>query len=990
MNITAVLTGLLLGAFCVSAESVGADKITPVELRCEYLQNPLGIDAVQPRLSWQLESDTRGQKQTAYRILVASSAEKLKQGQGDLWDTGKIQSSQTSQLAYSGKALTSQTQCFWKVMAWDVDGTPSDWSESAHWTMGLLSPADWKAEWIGFDKGTPEKEQKPDITITKAVYGAEDKPEKRVDVTEKVQAQIAAGNYKVGASNALVGEDPAPGEKKVLLLDFIAYGKVKQVKVREGKRTILTSGKYADGRVQSFLPAPHLRKDFKLNGSVARATLYVTAQGFAEMHLNGKRVGDEYFMPGWTDYRQRIYYRTYDVTSMLESGDNSIGAILGDGWFRGNIASKGQNQYGKRIRVRAQLQIDYADGRSELVVSDLSWKAAFGPILESDMQAGETYDARKEMPGWDRSGFDASNWSAVNAGSALKEEPLIQAYPGVPVRKTQELPTVKLSEPQPGKFVFDLGQNFSGWIRLRVNGEAGEKIVMRFGEMLNADGTVYTENLRSARATDTYICKGGGEEVWEPHFTFHGFRYVEMTGLNRKPNLETVTGIVVHSDAPMTSSFECSNPMLNQLHRNIVWGQRSNYLDVPTDCPQRDERMGWTGDTQVFIRSGSYHQNVSAFFTKWMVDLMDTQNGAGTFGSQAPVFYGHGSPGWADAGVICPWTIFYIYGDVRMIAQHYDQMARFIEYCRSKGLKGPGDVGFGDWLAIGSQSPKELISAAYFSYSTSLMVEIADALGKTEDAGNYRQLLAAIKAEFQSSFVQADGTIDGHSQTAYCMAICFDLLSDEQREQAAAHLVERVKAKEYHLSVGFLGVNILLPALTEIGRSDLAYRLIQNKTYPSWGYSIEQGATTIWERWNSYTKKDGFGPVKMNSFNHYAYGSCSEWMFRSMLGIDTDGAGYRKIRMKPEFGKSVPWAKGHYDSIHGRIGSVWKWNDGMFEWAVTIPPNTTATVYMPENAASLTESGNPIAKANGVKFLRTEKGRAVYELQSGHYYFKTK
>ncbi len=364
---------------------------------------------------------------------------------------------------------------------------------------------------------------------------------------------------------------------------------------------------------------------------------------------------------------------------------------------------------------------------------------------------------------------------------------------------------------------------------------------------------------------------------------------------------------------------------------------------------------------------------------------MDTQNRAGTFGGQAPVFHGHGSPGWADAGVICPWTIYHVYGDVRMVRQHYDQMARFIEHCKGRTIEG-----YGDWLAIGSQTPKDLIRSAYFTYCTSMMVEIADALGKEDDATKYRQLLAATKAEFQKSFVLEDGKLAGDSQTAYCMAICFDLLTDQQREQAAAHLVERVKAKDTHLSVGFLGVNILLPALTEIGRSDLAYRLIQNKTYPSWGYSIEQGATTIWERWNSYTKKDGFGPVKMNSFNHYAYGSCSEWMFRSMLGIDTDGAGFQKIKMKPEFDQSVSWAKGHYDSIHGRIRSDWKWDGATFQWAITVPPNTTATAYMPEDAASLTESGTPIQKANGVKFLRTEKGRNVYELLSGHYVFKTK
>jgi alpha-L-rhamnosidase len=980
---------LVIISFYVNTEAKTIE-FAPVSMRCEYLNNPLGIDVVQPRLSWQLKTETRGQKQSAYRILVASSTENLKLDQGDLWDTGKLQSDQTIQIAYAGKTLRSQMHCFWKVMVWGVDGKASDWSESAHWSMGLLNPDDWKAKWIGFDKMPTSNSNhliENRLVIHKAMYGAPKNLAKQVDVTEKIRGQAAAGKLDIKVSKELAGRDPAHGVKKVLLIDLSVNGNRKKLKIPEHKTMNLSKGMASVGKEKKYLPSPHLRKEFEVNGKVARSTLYVTAQGFAELHLNGKRVGDEYFTPGWTDYRKRIYYRTYDVTTMLESGSNAMGAILGDGWFRGNISIKGQNQYGKLIRLKAQLQIDYADGRSEVIASDPSWKAAFGPILESDMQAGETFDARKAMPGWDRAAFDVSNWAAVDVGSALKQKPLIQSYPGVPVRKMQEMPTRSISEPQPGKFVFDLGQNFSGWIRLRVKEKSGEKIVMRFGEMLNVDGTVYTENLRSARVTDTYICKGGGEEVWEPHFTFHGFRYVEMTGISAKPNQETVTGIVVSSDASLTSSFQCANPMLNQLHRNIFWGQLSNYLEVPTDCPQRDERLGWTGDTQIFIRSGCYNQDVSAFFTKWNIDLMDTQRRDGAFGHQAPVFHGHGSPGWSDAGVICPWTIYQVYGDVRMVAQHYDQMAYFIERCKLKGLKRPGNSGFGDWLAIGSKTPKDLISQAYFAHSTSLMIDMAEALNKKEDADKFRQLLTAIKSDFQQSFVQDDGTITGHSQTAYCMAICFDLLNEKQRKKAATYLVERIRVNNYHLSVGFLGVNILLPALTEIGRSDLAYRLIQNKTYPSWGYSIEQGATTTWERWNSYTKKDGFGPVKMNSFNHYAYGSCSEWMFRTMLGIDTEVAGYQKLKMKPEFDKSLPWAKGHYDSIHGRIVSDWRWHGSEFEWAVIIPPNTTATIYMPANALSLTESGDPISKAIGVRFRSMENNRKVYELQSGHYFF---
>ena len=904
---TVTTTALL--CLCLCNHALGADSIRPAELRCEYLVNPLGIDQRRPRLSWRSESDLRGQKQTAYHLLVAGSRDQLDKNDGDLWDSGRVQSDQSIHVVYAGKPLESRMRCYWKVRVSDKDGKASAWSGPAEWSMGLLNSSDWQADWIGHDT-LPRPEE--------------------------------------------IATLPVPGPK--------------------GK-----------GKNKRYLPAPYLRKTFNISRPISRASLYVTSQGFAEMHLNGKRVGDEYFMPGWTDYRKRIYYRTYDVTAMLQQGPNAIAGILGDGWFRGNISILGQNQYGKNLRLMSQLHIDYADGSSETIASDPSWKASFGPIILSDMQEGETYDARKEIIGWDRPSFDDKGWATVDTGSSIR--PLIQAYPGVPVRPTQEMPTVKLTEPKPDTWVFDLGQNFSGWIRLKVKGKAGDKVGMQFAEMLNADGTVYTANLRSARAADNYTLKGGGEEVWQPHFTFHGFRYVQVTGLTEKPTRETVTGIVIHSDAAMSSSFECSDPMLNQLHSNILWGQRSNYLEIPTDCPQRDERLGWTGDTQVFIRSGCYNQDVASFFTKWIVDLMDTQTGDGVFGQQAPVFHGHGSPAWADAGIICPWTIHKVYGDTRLIDKHYDAMARFIDSCGRKGLKGRGG-GFGDWLAIGSNTPKDFISAAYFGYSTSLMAEMAEALGKKEDAAKYRKLFEEIRTHFQESFVQADGTIAGHSQTGYCLALHFNLLTDKQREQAAAHLLQRIKAKDYHLSVGFVGVSILLPTLTEIGRSDLAYRLIQNTTYPSWGYSVEQGATTIWERWNSYTKKDGFGNAGMNSFNHYAYGACCEWMFRSMLGIETDGVGFKAIIMKPELGEGITWAKGHYDSIHGRISSHWKRDGKRLQWAVTIPPNTTATVYVPAGkVADVTESGHPANSAQGVTFLYMDKDKAVFTVDSGSYEF---
>ncbi len=973
----------------MSCTAFAANDAELNSLRCEYHNNPLGIDITEPRLSWVSQSEKRGWKQSAYQILVASSQENLDQDRGDLWDSGKVEANQSTQIPYAGKALLSHTPCFWKVKAWDQNGAASPWSQTATWSMGLLNEADWQAQWIGHDKAvkiTPNRDAElagkgHKITITKALYGLKGDPKKQIDIKEKLQAHVDAGNLSLKVTNEFAGKDPAYEEKKVLEAQWLVEDWKSGIVVNENEICDLTVG-----RPKQYLPAPYLRKEFTVATGVKRAIVYATAQGVYELSLNGQRVSNDVFMPGWTDYKQRIYYTAYDVTDLLKEGPNAIGAILGDGWFRGNISCIGQNKYGNKLRLKAQLHIDYQNGQSEILATDSDWKASYGPILESDMQAGEVYDARLEMPGWSQAGFDQSSWSPIVTGSSLK--PLLQAYPGVPVRAVKELPAVKVSEPTPGTYVFDLGQNFSGWARLKVNGQAGDEVTMIFAEMLKDDGSAYTINLRSARAVDTYVLKGGGEEVWEPRFTFHGFRYVQVTGLKEKPTADTITGIVLYSDSPESSSFECSNPMVNKIQENIVWGQRSNYLEVPTDCPQRDERLGWTGDTQVFIRTGCYNQDVSEFFTKWMVDLMDTQNRQGLFGNQAPVFHGHGAAAWACAGIICPWTIYKVYGDTRMIETHYDAMVRYMDACGKDGLGGRKAHTWGDWLAPGGRPPTEFISAAYHAYTTSLMAEMAVALGKIDDATKYNKQFQDIRAHFQKTFVKADGKIGRELQTAYCMALSFDLLSAAQRKQAEAHLIERIKADNYHLTSGFLGIPILLPTLTDMGRSDIAYRMIQNTTYPSWGYSIEQGATTIWERWNSYSKDRGFGDVKMNSFNHYSLGACGEWMFRSMLGIETDGAGFKKITMKPELGEGITWAKGHYDSIQGRIGSDWKIENKTFHWNITVPANTTATVYVPtKDAAAVTESGKPANKADGLKFLRMEKDRAVYQVSAGSYGF---
>ena len=973
----------------MSCSAFAANDVELNSLRCEYHNNPLGIDITEPRLSWVSQSEKRGWKQSAYQILVASSQKALDADRGDLWDSGKVEAQQSIQIPYAGKPLLSHAQCFWKVKVWDQNGAASPWSQTATWSMGLLNETDWQAQWIGHDKAvkiTPNRDAElagkgHKITITKALYGIKGNSKKQVDIKEKLQAHVDAGNLSLKVTNEFAGKDPAFEEKKVLdaqwLVDDWKSGSV----TAENSVCDLTIG-----RPKQYLPAPYLRKEFTVATGVKRAIIYATAQGVYELSLNGQRVSNDVFMPGWTDYKQRIYYTAYDVTDLLKEGPNAIGAILGDGWFRGNISCVGQNKYGNKLRFKAQLHIDYDNGQSKILTTDSDWKASYGPILESDMQAGEVYDARLEMPGWNQAGFDQSSWSPIVTGSSIK--PLLQAYPGVPVRAVKELPAVKVTEPTPGTYVFDLGQNFSGWARLKVNGQAGDEVTMIFAEMLKDDGSAYTINLRSARAVDTYVLKGGGEEVWEPRFTFHGFRYVQVTGLKEKPTADAITGIVLYSDSPESSSFECSNPMVNKIQENIVWGQRSNYLEVPTDCPQRDERLGWTGDTQVFIRTGCYNQDVSEFFTKWMVDLMDTQNRQGLFGNQAPVFHGHGAAAWACAGIICPWTIYKVYGDTRMIETHYDAMVRYMDACGKDGLGGRKAHTWGDWLAPAGRPPTALISAAYHAYTTSLMAEMAVALGKIDDATKYNKQFQDIRAHFQKTFVKADGKIESELQTAYCMALSFDLLTAAQRKQAEAHLIERIKKDNYHLSSGFLGIPILLPTLTDMGRSDIAYRMIQNTTYPSWGYSIEQGATTIWERWNSYSKDKGFGDVKMNSFNHYSLGACGEWMFRSMLGIETDGAGFKKITMKPELGEGITWAKGHYDSIQGRISSDWKIENKTFHWNITVPANTTATVYVPaKDAAAVTESGKAAAEAEGVKFLRMENDRAVYQVAAGSYGF---
>src|SRR5215210_6565260 len=759
------------------------------------------------------------------------------------------------------------------------------------------------------------------------------------------------------------------------------------------------TGDEYDDLGHGLAPSPYLRKEFPLDRPVRMARLYATARGVYELYLNGNRVGEDVLAPGWTDYDRRVQYQTYDVTPLLAEGPNALGAVLGDGWFAGFVGFDPKHRgalYGPRPQLLAQLEVEYEDGSRERVTTDGSWRCSAGPILFSDLLMGESYDARREMPGWSEPGFDDSTWHGVEAEEI--GDARIVAQPDEGIRVTEELEAKSVTEPESRRYVFDMGRNMVGWVRLQVEGEAGTKVTLRHAEALNPDGTIYTTNLRSARATDHYVLEGEGEEVYEPRFTFHGFRYVEVTGYPGEPSLGAITGRVVHSATPPIGYFECSSPLVNKLQENIVWGQRGNFLSVPTDCPQRDERLGWMGDAQVFVRTASFNMDVAAFFEKWMVDVEDAQSPEGAFPDVAPLLTGsglmdlsRGAPAWGDAGIIVPWTIYGTYDDTRIVERHYDAMARWMEYLHEANpdliRKSRMGNNYGDWLSPrGDHTPKHLLATAYWAYDAKLLAEMAEATGRHEDAKEYRSLNERIAAAFNETYVSPDGRIEGDTQTCYLLALHMGLLPEDRRTAAAEHLVRTIEREDWHLSTGFAGVGYLCPVLTENGHTDVAYRLLLNETYPSWGYTIKNGATTIWERWDGWTEENGFQSPNMNSFNHYSLGSVGEWLYRYVAGIDLVTPGYGRIVIRPRPGGSLKHATAGYDSVRGRISSSWKIEDDRFVLEVLIPPNTTATVHMP-SADGVSEGGRPVEEADGVEVLRVGEGETVLSVGSGRYEF---
>ena len=965
---------------CAAQEAPAAGELRPAELRCESLVDPLGIGEPAPRLSWIGESARRAEVQSAYQILVAAAPETLAKDQGDLWDSGKVATADSAHVAYAGKPLASRVACFWKVRVWDRDGNPSAWSEPARWTMGLLTPQDWQARWIDTTQGNIAP---PIIEIKSAVFEPKDAPGTGKDVAAIIQEAVKANRRDFVVGPATLGGDPAPNRSKVLRVEFSVGDQSASASFNEGQTLLLAA---------VVRPPGYLRRTFPVNSPVRTATLYVTALGLYETRLNGKRVGDHVLAPEWTDYNKRVRYQAYDVTSFLHTGDNALGALLADGWYAGHLGNGGFQQYGTVPALLAQLEITHADGNVERIVSDSSWKTHASPVLTSDFMLGENYDARAELPAWDLAGFDDKAWTPATVRDEKPRALDGQVTP--PVRQTAERKPIALTEPAPGRWTFDIGQNMVGVVRLRVNAPAGTKITLRHAEMLNPDGTIYTTNLRKAPSTDTYICRGGGEE-WQPRFTFHGFRYVELTGLPEKPAADAVTGVVLGTDNPRAGNFSCSDPRVNQLVSNIEWGQRGNYLSVPTDCPQRDERLGWMGDAEVFARTATNVADVKAFFDKWLVDVDDAQRADGAFTDVSPDRgAGAGTPAWGDAGVICPWTMYEAYGDRRVLERHLPAMSKWIEWClqHSTNLLRDKDRGkdYGDWLSINAKTPKDVIGTAFFAYSTRLVACAYHELGKTEERDKYDKLSHDVQAAFCKAYVAEDGRIKGDTQCVYALALKFDLLPDELRPKAVQYLADDIAAKGNHLSTGFVGVSYLLPVLTEGGRLDVAYALLMQDTFPSWLFSVKQGATTIWERWDGWTPEKGFQDAGMNSFNHYSLGSCGEWLYDTVAGIgwDPEAPGYKHLVIQPRPGGGLTSVKAGLHTVYGQINSAWTVADGKFTYDLTIPANTTAIVTLPTtDAAGITEGGKPLGEIKEAVLSAPVNGSATFSLGSGTYRF---
>ncbi|MFJ9346640.1 family 78 glycoside hydrolase catalytic domain [Streptomyces sp. NPDC101237] len=1001
---------------------------------------PLGVDAPHPCFGWTLDSAEPQQRQGGYRIQVSSTAG----GSGDLWDSGRVPSDRQVDIAYAGAPLKSLTRSFWRVRVWDTQGRASAWSAPAWFETGLLAPAtEWSADlvgrapgrdlsgatWIWYPEGDPAS-QAPvatrsfrrtftldsapaaatlivtgDDTADVWVNGTPVSSSRRVTDSWKTAATVdVTAQLRSGANTlAIASANTTPSPAGLIAALTVAGG---PTVVTDGTwrahqdppagwqdpgyddsawpaaRALATYGGGPWGsNVLVVGPAPMVRTSFEVRGPIASARLLTTALGLHETRLNGAKVGDDVLAPGWTDYAKRLQYKVFDVTARLRQGTNVLGAWLGNGWFSGNLGFAGSRHYGTQPFYGAQLLVTYADGSTQLVKTDRGWRTATGAITADDLYQGESYDARLHVQGWDTPGFDDSGWTAVTVRDGAVPRLVAQVDNGVTVQ--QEFRPVSVTEARPGVWIFDMGQNFAGWNRIAVRGDAGTTVTVRHGEVLNPDGTLYTTNLRGAQATDSFTLAGTGNvETYEPRFTVHGYRYAELSGLPAgfRPDAGTVTGRAVWTDARQPGSFSASDTLLNKLQHNIVWGERSNMLSIPTDCPQRDERLGWTGDIAAFCATSTFNLDTHGLLAKFVDDLADAQQPDGAFTDVAPaVTGGSGTAGWGDAGVIIPYTLWQRFGDLTVADRHFTAMARWVDYLHAtSGSDLIRDrTTYGDWLNVDDNTAQDLICTAYSAWSARLVSRMAAATGRGTEADSYGQLADRVAAAFRARFVADDGTVRGGTQTGYVLALAFELLPASLAGAAAGRLAAKVAATDGHLSVGFLGVENLLPVLADHGHLETAYRILLQHGFPGWGYMIDRGATTIWERWDGIRTDGSFNDPGMNSFNHYGLGSVGDFLYRQVGGLGPASPGYAALRIAPRPGGGVTSAVSTYDTPYGGAASNWAVSGGRLRLHVTVPVSTWASVTVPTSRPE-----SVVAPAQAVP-----AGPATYHLPAGTYTF---
>ena len=1071
-----------LSLLCLAALSLqAASSFRPVQLRCEYLDHPLGIDAARPRLSWILEPrnpQARGARQTAYEVIVASTAARLAANQGDLWASGEVTSDQSIQVHYEGARLASGQDCFWKVRAWDEAGVASEWSRPAHWSVGLLEPADWHGVWIGKD----EQEQASFLSDASWIWFPEGDPasaapvgvryfRRRFEIPEKakvsaarllvagdneftvfvnghqvgigsnfkaasefdVASLLAAGENVVAVSVNNVGDSPNPAgllaRLEVTLNPgghfFIATDqdwKASRIAVEGWTGRDFNHGGWSDAKVlgpagmapwgqvagpeERRLAARQLRKEFAVEKKVRRAMVYFSGLGLSELYLNGKKVGDEVLSPGLTEYPKRVFYVTHDVTKLLKRGANCVGAWLGNGRYYAprSTVPTGTRTYGYP-KLQLELRIEYTDGSTAAVVSDGTWKLTTeGPIRANNEYDGEEYDARKEMPGWAEAGFKNEGWEPAQTVAAPGGKLVAQMIR--PIRVVQTIKPVSFKELSHGVWIYDLGQNMVGWCRLKVRGKAGTVVTLRHAELLKPDGSLYLDNIRSAKVTDLYTLRGKGTELYEPSFTYHGFRFVELRGFPGKPDLETLEGRVVHDDLESAGEWSCSNPLLNQLYRNIWWGVSGNYRSISTDCPQRDERQGWLGDRSEESKGETFLFDTAALYAKWVQDMADAQKDNGSVPDVCPSYWPIYSDNvtWPSSTVIIPGHLYTQFADADLIASHYPSMKLWVDHMATfiKDDLMPRDT-YGDWCVppedpklIHSKDPMRktnptILGTTYFYHCLELMGNYAERLGKADDARRYRELAARLKTAFNAKFYDPQkGYYDNGSQTSCVLPLALGLVPADQNQRVFDHLIDKITHEtKDHVGTGLVGGQWLMRTLNDHGRSDLGYILASNRTYPSWGYMIEKGATTIWELWNGDTADPA-----MNSGNHVMLvGDLVIWFYEDLAGIKSDPRhpGFKRILMEPHPVGDLTHLKATHRSPYGLIASEWRREAGKFSWQITVPANTTATLYVPAATAdAVTESGKPAAQAVGLKYVGLESGRAVFEVAPGRYSFTSR